>query len=118
MTILPQLEKDLFEAAQQRLPAVDDPALGAGRHDHAERAPAPRWQQFRSRLRSTAATLPVLVSITITVVIGAVALTTLSHHHRTSTAVSPGGPGVAATNRQIALLGSTEGTGYGTTRLE
>jgi Tol biopolymer transport system component len=118
MTILPQLEKDLYEAAQKRLPTVDDPALAPGRHDHAETAPALRWQRFRSRLRSITSRLPLLVSIAVTVVIGVVALTTLGHHHRASTAVSPGAGGVATTNGQIALLGSTEGTGYGTTRLE
>jgi Tol biopolymer transport system component len=59
-----------------------------------------------------------LVSITVTVVIGAVALITLSQHHRASRAVAPAAPGVAARNGQVALLGSTVATGYGATRLE
>jgi probable HAF family extracellular repeat protein len=87
MTILPQLEKDLYEAARQRLPDVDDPVSQRGRHDRAEAAPAARRPRFRDRARSTAAWLPVLVSITFALVIAAVALTSLGRHH------PAGGPG-------------------------
>jgi WD40 repeat protein len=98
MTILPQLEKDLYQAARQRLRDVDDPAAEPDRHDHARAVPAARWPRFRGKLRSSAAVLPVLASIIVVLVIGAVALTLRRHHSS-----PPAGPGIAATNGEILL---------------
>jgi Tol biopolymer transport system component len=100
MTILPQLEKDLYEAARQRLSGVDDPVAEPGRHDHATVVPAAGWPRFRGRPRSGTAVVPVLASIIVVLVIAAVALTSL-RPHRGST---PAGAGIAAKNGQIAFV--------------
>jgi dipeptidyl aminopeptidase/acylaminoacyl peptidase len=101
MTILPQLEKDLYEAARQRLPGVDGPLAEPGRHDHTSTVPTARWPLFRGRPRSSAAVLPVLASIIVVLVIAAAALTLRGHHSST-----PARPGIVK-NGQIAVFDSS-----------
>jgi hypothetical protein len=76
MTILPQLEHDLFQAANERLPAADSPD-GARRRRRGPHATG-RWSALRRRLSMTATAAPLLLGIAITVIIAALALT-LSH---------------------------------------
>lgn len=97
MTILPQLEQDLFEAAKERLPAADDFKEGLGRHDRLRPASAARWPRFRRRLAATAAALPVLGSIVVTVAVVAVALIAFKHDHTSKPAATPGS---ASSSRQ------------------
>lgn len=102
MSILPQLERDLFEAAKERLPAADDPAPGVGRHGRLGPTQAARWQ--RGRLTRAVAGLWVLLALVVTVVIAAVALTAFKHGHASS---STAGVGSASSSRQqlIQTLG-------------
>ncbi len=104
MTILPQLERDLLEAAVERLPEADDPARGHGRHDRLRATPAARWPRGRRRLKAITASLPVLLSIVVAVLVAAIALTAFVHGHAPS---SGEGSGSASSSRQelIQTLG-------------
>lgn len=91
MTILPQLERDLLDAAAKRLPAGDHPSPGrAGRAQARARL---LW--FQRRVRTALAPVPVLASVLVTVAVAAVALTVAGHRH---TPTSP----TAATGVQAA----------------
>lgn len=68
MTILPQLERDLYEAARQRLPPLDDES-----HPTDPRADRGRHRQW-DRLRPSGAVLSLLASVVIALVIGGFAL--------------------------------------------
>ncbi len=74
MTILPQLEHDLFHAAKERLPAADAPDGTRDFPRRPERHSTGRWAGFRHRLATTAATLPMLLAIAVTVIIAVFAL--------------------------------------------
>jgi hypothetical protein len=88
MTILPQLERDLFDAAAKRVPAGDDRSLGgAGRIGTSARA---RWVRFQRSLRVTIAPLPTLASVLVTVVVLALALTLAGQRHQRTSASAPG----------------------------
>ena len=103
MTILPQLEHDLFQAAKQRLPA--DSADGT--RDHPGRPKllsTGRGAGFRRRLAATASALPMLLAIAVTVIIAAVALT-LSHHGRASRPGTTASSVLAARLQLIEMLG-------------
>ena len=97
MTILPQLERDLFNAAQERLPPKP--------------APSPEETTSlppRAGLRRTAASVPVILSIAVTIAIAIVAIVVLSHGHQASPTTSPsrsaGGSPRAALIRTFGVL--------------
>jgi hypothetical protein len=102
MTILPQLENDLLQAAKRHLPAGN--AQDVMRHD--TRRPGPlstgRSAGFRRRAATTARAVPMLMAVAITVIIAAFALS-LSHHGRLSAPATPAG-GVQATRRQLIQM--------------
>lgn len=93
MTILPQLERDLFNAAEERLPPTATPSSG-------RTIPLPR--SSRTRFRRTAASLPVILSAAVTIAIAILALLVLSHGHRASPTTSPNRP--AAGSPRAALI--------------
>jgi hypothetical protein len=122
MTILPQLEKDLYEAARQRLPVVDDPGSEAGHQDDTRALPAARWPRFRAGLGATAARLPLVASIAFALVIAAVALIALRHRHASAGAgrnglialIAPGRGGLTPNNSGVkpqAELVNPDGSG-------
>ena len=81
MTILPQLEQDLFNAAEERLPP--------------KAAPSPEQTTShppRAGLRRTAASIPVILSVTVTIAIAITAIVVLSHGHQASPTTSPSRP--------------------------
>lgn len=86
MTILPQLEDDLFNAAKRRLPAPGTPDGTRGRPRRSDTAGG--WSGVRGRLATTARTVPVLLAIVVTVIIAAFALT-LSHRGHRPRPVTP-----------------------------
>src|ERR1700683_3286013 len=101
------------QAALQRI--LEDPAALAAPEpeERAVRRPrsSPRqiWRRPRGAARATVAAVPVLVTIFVTVVVAAIALTSLRQHHSPvrhhhgSTAVAPTVPRIAAKNGEIAL---------------
>jgi hypothetical protein len=101
MTILPQLERDLFDAAKQRLPAADTPDQT---RDHPRR-PEPRTTRragARRRLAATATTVPILLAVAVTVIVAAFALT-LIHHGRQPPPAKPASS-VQATRQQLIQM--------------
>lgn len=101
MTILPQLEHDLFDAAKQRLPAADTPDQT---RDHPRR-PEPRTTRragARRRLAATARTVPILLAVAVTVIVAAFALT-LIHHGRQPFPAKPASS-VRATRQQLIQM--------------
>lgn len=86
MTILPQLEQDLYDAAQRQLATHAD--LASSAHD-SQSARQLRWPRLRRRLEATSATLPVILAVLVAVAVAAIALTTFRDHEPTrSPAVS------------------------------
>ena len=81
MTILPQLERDLFNAAEERLPPKAAPSP--------EQTP-PLPQQ--ASLRRTAASVPVILSVAVAIAIAIAAIVVLSHGHQASPTTSPSRP--------------------------
>lgn len=81
MTILPQLERDLFNAAQERLLPKPAPS-----------PEEPTSLPPRAGLRRTAASVPVILSIAVTTVIAIAAIVVLSHGHQASPTTSPSRP--------------------------
>lgn len=102
MTILPQLEHDLFDAAKQRLPAAD--ILDETRDHARRREPRVTRPGFRRRLAGTARTLPMVLAIAVTVVVVAFALT-LVHHGRQAPSAKPATSVQATRQRLIQMLG-------------
>ena len=99
MTILPQLERDLFNAAQERLrPDSTAPHRRSG-------SPA---SSFRAGLGRGAAGLPVVLSVAVAVAVAVVAVAVLGHGHQPSqrtTASSPsGGSSRAELIRTLGVL--------------
>jgi hypothetical protein len=102
MTILPQLEHDLLQAARRYLPAGD---AQDGTRDHARRRrplSTGRWAGFRRWVATTARTVPMLLAVAVTVIIAAFALS-LSHRGRQSVPATSAG-GVQATRRQLIQM--------------
>ncbi len=84
MTILPQLERDLFNAAQGRLP----PKAAASPE---QTTSLPR--SYTGRLRRTAAGLPLILSAAVTIAIATVAIVVLRHRDQATTqSATPAGP--------------------------
>jgi probable HAF family extracellular repeat protein len=85
MTILPQLEKDLYEAARQRLPAVDDSVAGPGEYDgrsprgSGKRGGGRDRRRWRGRVGRLGVAVPLLAAVIVAVVVAAVALTSFRH---------------------------------------
>jgi hypothetical protein len=104
MTILPQLERDLFRAAKQRLPAADTPDETRDHPGRPEPRSSGRWGGFRRRLATTATTLPILLAVAVTVIVAAFALT-LFHHGRQSPPATPASSTQATRQQLIQMLG-------------
>lgn len=90
MSILSQLERDLFRAADERLPAPADPGGTLTGHGGVPQS------QFRRRARSAIAGLPVALAIFATVAVAVVALGAFKHGHGS---VRPAGAGGATSPR-------------------
>jgi hypothetical protein len=96
MTILPQLEKDLRQAARAQLPAGDAPSHGLDRHDRGAGSRAAHRPRIRGRFGATAAAA---LSVAVVVVVAGIALTVLKHGRGSvSTATVPAG---AASRREL-----------------
>jgi hypothetical protein len=95
MTILPRLERDLFNAAEDRLPA---PSPDPRRQTSETRRPALR------RLRASTAGLPVLLSVAVAIAIAVVALAAFKQGHRTANPRVPGSGIPAGTSPRQELI--------------
>lgn len=82
MTILPQLERDLFNAAEERLRA-DSTAPN-------RRSGSPA-SSFRPRLGRGAGALPVILSVAVAIAVAFVAVAVLGHGHRASQGTTASG---------------------------
>src|ERR1700733_6668019 len=103
MTILPQLEHDLFHAAKQRLPAAN---LPDGAHDR-RRRPEPQSTAragIRRRLAPTTRALPMLLALSVTVIVAGFALILLDHRGE-STPARPASSLPASRQELIGMLG-------------
>ena len=103
MSILPQLEHDLFQAAKQRLPAAN---LPDGIHDRRGR-PEPQSTApagIRRRLASTTRALPMLLALGVTVIVAGFALILLDHRGESPPA-RPASSVQAARQELIGMLG-------------
>jgi hypothetical protein len=104
MTILPQLERDLFQAAKERLPASDPKHGGWDPKRQPQSVPTTRRSGLRRRTVAVATALPVLlaVAVTVTVVVLALALFHPGRHIRASSV-----PASAPATRQqlVQMLG-------------
>lgn len=80
MTILPQLERDLFDAAREHLPAAEAAVQGFDTSDQRDRH-RPSRIAGRPRRRGLGATVAIALSIAVAVAVAAVALTALGHGH-------------------------------------
>jgi hypothetical protein len=95
MTILPQLEQDLFDAAQDRLPT---PSPDPHRETAKTRRPALR------RLRASVAGLPVLLSVAVAITVAVIALAAFKHGHRAANPAVPGSGIAAGTSPRQELI--------------
>ncbi len=87
MTVLPQLKQHVLDAAAAHRPAPNHDQAAAGRHQHTR----------RRTLKAIGASVPVLVSIGIAIVIAGVALITIRH----ASSSHPAAPGrTPASSRQ------------------
>src|ERR1700733_7794952 len=103
MTILPQLEHDLFHAAKQRLPAAN---LPDGAHDR-RRRPEPQSTAragIRRRLAPTTRALPMLLALGVTVIVAGFALILLDHRGE-STPARPASSVPASRQELIGMFG-------------
>lgn len=92
MTILSQLERNLFQAAKEHLEAGDDPLQDGIGHDRLRSTPPARRPGLTRRRPAIAASLPMVLAIAVAVAVVAVALTTFHHRHpATGDAVGAGG---------------------------
>lgn len=84
MTILPQLERDLFNAAEERLRANSTAS-----RPRSTSVPS----SVRARLREAGATFPLIVSVAVVIGIAIVALAVLHHGRPAPTSTTPSGQG-------------------------
>jgi DNA-directed RNA polymerase specialized sigma24 family protein len=92
MTILPQLERDLFNAAEERLrPDARAPDRRSG-------SPP---SSFRAQLGQAAASLSLLVSVAVAIAIAVVAVALLGHGHHASQSTSASGPSRGSTRAEL-----------------
>jgi hypothetical protein len=80
VTILPQLERDLFDAAREHLPAADAAVQGLDTSDQRDQH-RPSRIAGRPRRQGLGATVSIALSIAVAVAVAAVALTALRHGH-------------------------------------
>jgi hypothetical protein len=99
MTILPQLEHDLLQAAKARLPASDQ-HQPRGQVRSLESQPTKRRGGLRRRTAATATVLPMLLAVAVTVIVAALALT-LFHH---GPQLRPAAPPVSAQTARKQLI--------------
>jgi hypothetical protein len=97
VTILPQLERDLFNAAQERLrPATTPP--------HGRPSPPPSW--VRARLGRAAAGLPAILSVAVAIAVAVIAVVVLGHGHVAGRrATASGASGGSSRTELIRALG-------------
>lgn len=104
MTILPQLEHDLFQAAKRHLPAADAQDGTRGQARRAEPPSTGRRADFGRRVASAARTVPMLLAVAVTVIVAVFALSLSHGGHRFVPATSA--ENVQATRHQlIQMLG-------------
>lgn len=105
MTILPQLERDLFQAAKEHLEADDDPLEERIGHDRLGSTPPARRPGLARRRRAIAASLPMLLAIAVATAVVAVALTAF-HQRHPATGPAVGASGGSSSRAQlIHILG-------------
>jgi D-alanyl-D-alanine carboxypeptidase len=95
VTILPQLERDLFNAAEERL----QPDATAPR----ERSGSPR-SPFRPRLWRAAAGLPVILTVAVTIAIAVLAFVVIPHGRHASQGTPANGSSGAAPTSSIVYV--------------
>ena len=97
MTILPELERDLFNAAEERLrPATTAP--------HARPSPPP--SSVRARLGRAAAGLPAILSVAVAIAVAVIAVVVLGHGHQAGPrATASGASGGSSRTELIRALG-------------
>jgi hypothetical protein len=107
MTILPQLERDLFKAAAERLPAPVDSAPTLATRDDVRPAPLARRSRLRRGVRAATTSLPIAISILVVIVIAAVAITAFKPVHGSAPSARPHGAASPRVEliRTIAVLG-------------
>jgi hypothetical protein len=93
MTILPQLERDLFNAAQERLP----PKAAAS----AAEQTTSLSRSHTGRFRRTAAGLPLVLSAAVAIAIAIVAIAVLRHGHQATQSATPAGPPGASPRAEL-----------------
>lgn len=81
MTILPQLEHDLFQAAKRLRRAPDIPREPV-EVDQPDTNSTTRRTRLHARFRTIATPMPLLLSVLLTLAVGAVALTALQRSHQ------------------------------------
>lgn len=103
MSILPQLEHDLFQAAKQRLPAA---GLPDGAHDRRRRREPDSTGRagIRRGLASTTKALPMLLALSVTVIVAGFALI-LFDHRGESPPARPASSVQASRQELIEMLG-------------
>jgi hypothetical protein len=99
MSILPQLEHDLYKAAQERLRVQSATST--------QPPSRPRRSRFR-RLRAPVAHLPVLLSVAAAIAIAAIALTAFRHSHGSVPPTSTGGSLPRASSPRAELIQTIE----------
>ena len=104
MTILPQLERDLSRAAQQRLTSPDDADALRDQPRHDRPRSTGRGPRIRRRLAKTATAVPVVLAIVVAVIIAAFALT-LGHRDHQSQPTTPATSVQAARQQLVQMLG-------------
>jgi len=92
VTILPQLERDLFNAGEERLrPDATAPNRRSG-------SPA---SSFRPRLGRGAGALPVILSVAVAIAVAVVAVAVLGHRHRASQGTTASGPSGGSSRAEL-----------------
>jgi hypothetical protein len=99
MTILPQLEHDLLQAAKERLPASDPQHGAQDQLPSLESQPTQR-RSFRRRTAATATVVPILLAVAVTVIVAALALTLF---HR-GPQLRPAAPPISAETARKQLI--------------
>jgi hypothetical protein len=99
MTIIPQLEQDLFEAANKHLPAATDSRPELGQGEQSGPSSGTRRARLPRRLRTITTPMPLVLSVLLTLAVAAVALTALQRHHQSSPV--PGATTVHSSRQQL-----------------
>jgi hypothetical protein len=89
MTILPQLERDLSRAADERLPVPVESEGSVAKHENGERRPLSSRARLGRAVRTTTSSLPAAVSTLLAIVIAVVAISALKAGHSTAPLTRP-----------------------------